>query len=342
MGRAPEPLEPTADQRGCIVEDLPDARVARQPRRARAAHPPVDGSPTPTHPTAMVFDLDPGRAGRRSRLLPRRARAARRRSTQLGLTRVVKTSGGKGLHLSVPLNGAERRPTTTTKSVRARARPAARVARPEARHGRHGEGRSAPGKVFVDWSQNDRHKTTVCAYSLRIARPADRVDAGLVGRGRGRARRAATPTRCTFEAAAVLERVDERRRPLRRLAHRAPGPARASRFARMELDGKSRSSPARAAASAPRPRSLLAERGCKVVCAARATDAAPLPIPGTIDETVRRITDAGGDAIAVPTNLAKDAEVERMVATTDRALRPRRHPRQQRRDHVPRRPRPRR
>ena len=25
-----------------------------------------------------------------------------------------------------------------------------------------------PGRVFVDWSQNDRHKTTVCAYSLRI------------------------------------------------------------------------------------------------------------------------------------------------------------------------------
>jgi len=24
-----------------------------------------------------------------------------------------------------------------------------------------------PGRVFVDWSQNDRHKTTVCAYSLR-------------------------------------------------------------------------------------------------------------------------------------------------------------------------------
>ena len=24
-----------------------------------------------------------------------------------------------------------------------------------------------PGTVFVDWSQNDRHKTTVCAYSLR-------------------------------------------------------------------------------------------------------------------------------------------------------------------------------
>ena len=29
------------------------------------------------------------------------------------------------------------------------------------------EKRLRVGKVFVDWSQNDRHKTTVCAYSLR-------------------------------------------------------------------------------------------------------------------------------------------------------------------------------
>jgi NAD(P)-dependent dehydrogenase (short-subunit alcohol dehydrogenase family) len=61
---------------------------------------------------------------------------------------------------------------------------------------------------------------------------------------------------------------------------------------------------------------MLAERGCRVVCAARATDAAPVPIPGTIDETVRKITDAGGSAVAVPTNLAKDAEVERMITAT--------------------------
>jgi len=61
---------------------------------------------------------------------------------------------------------------------------------------------------------------------------------------------------------------------------------------------------------------LLAERGCKVACAARATDAAPLPIPGTIDDTVRHITDAGGQAIAIPTNLADDAAVEQMVQRT--------------------------
>src|SRR6478735_8919180 len=67
---------------------------------------------------------------------------------------------------------------------------------------------------------------------------------------------------------------------------------------------------------------MLAERGCKVVCAARATDAAPVPIPGTIDETVRRITDAGGVAIAVPTNLAKDTEVQAMIAATAAQLGP--------------------
>src|SRR3974390_1601285 len=61
---------------------------------------------------------------------------------------------------------------------------------------------------------------------------------------------------------------------------------------------------------------LLAQRGCKVACAARATASSPLPIPGTVDDTVERIRAAGGDAIAVPTNLANDDEVDAMVATT--------------------------
>jgi citronellol/citronellal dehydrogenase len=60
----------------------------------------------------------------------------------------------------------------------------------------------------------------------------------------------------------------------------------------------------------------LAEVGAAVACAARATDASPLRLPGTIDQTVRRITDAGGTAIAVPTNLAHEDEVAGMVDTT--------------------------
>jgi NAD(P)-dependent dehydrogenase (short-subunit alcohol dehydrogenase family) len=60
----------------------------------------------------------------------------------------------------------------------------------------------------------------------------------------------------------------------------------------------------------------LGAAGASVVCAARATDARPVPIPGTIDGTVRAIEDAGGTAVALPTNLAVDAEVEAMVDGT--------------------------
>jgi citronellol/citronellal dehydrogenase len=58
----------------------------------------------------------------------------------------------------------------------------------------------------------------------------------------------------------------------------------------------------------------LAAAGARVGCAARATDTAPMRTPGTIDDTVRRIVHGGGEAIAVPTNLAHDDEVEAMVA----------------------------
>jgi len=59
----------------------------------------------------------------------------------------------------------------------------------------------------------------------------------------------------------------------------------------------------------------LAAAGCRVACAARSTAAAPQRTPGTLDETVARIIDAGGDALAVPTNLAEAAEVDAMVAS---------------------------
>ena len=125
---------------------------------------------------------------------------------QLELRAVVKTSGGKGLHLSVPLNTA-RGDARGDEAVRARARAAARARDPKrvtvdmAKDQR-------PGQVFVDWSQNDSHKTTVCAYSLRIReRPTvstpvtwDEVDDALD---------AGDADALTFEAADVLDRVEE-------------------------------------------------------------------------------------------------------------------------------------
>ena len=65
-----------------------------------------------------------------------------------------------------------------------------------------------PGKVFVDWSQNDRHKTTVAPYSLR-ARPRPTVSTPLdVVGGRDGARRR-RPDALEFETDAVLARVAE-------------------------------------------------------------------------------------------------------------------------------------
>src|SRR5262249_49848848 len=60
----------------------------------------------------------------------------------------------------------------------------------------------------------------------------------------------------------------------------------------------------------------LAEAGAKVACAARSTDAAPQKTPGTIDATLARIRAAGGEGIAVPTNLAAEDEVVSMVRRT--------------------------
>ncbi len=72
----------------------------------------------------------------------------------------------------------------------------------------------------------------------------------------------------------------------------------------------------RRAASAPRRRSCSRGGDARSRARRHATADAPLPIPGTIDDTVRRIVEAGGDAIAVPTNLARDDDVTRMVAQT--------------------------
>ncbi len=60
----------------------------------------------------------------------------------------------------------------------------------------------------------------------------------------------------------------------------------------------------------------LARAGMDVACAARATDDAPLKLPGTIDATVREIEGLGRHSLAVCTNLAVDADVERMIQLT--------------------------
>jgi bifunctional non-homologous end joining protein LigD len=156
------------------------------------------------HPTAIAFDLDPGPG---AGLLDCAAVALRVRELlgELGLRAWPKTSGGKGLQVYVPLDGAAT--YTETKAV---ARTVAEVL--EAQTPDRVVSRMARtlrmGKVLVDWSQNTEHKSTVCAYSVRAReRPTvstplrwAEVEAAVGGGDAGG---------LVFEMEAVLERVAE-------------------------------------------------------------------------------------------------------------------------------------
>ena len=65
------------------------------------------------------------------------------------------------------------------------------------------------GKVFVDWSQNDQHKTTVAVYSLR-ARERPTVSTPVSGTRSSGAAERRRPGRAQLRGAEVLERVEER------------------------------------------------------------------------------------------------------------------------------------
>ena len=60
----------------------------------------------------------------------------------------------------------------------------------------------------------------------------------------------------------------------------------------------------------------LGRLGANVVCAARASAANPLRLPGTVDETARAVDGAGGAGLAVPCDLSSDDDIERLIAVT--------------------------
>jgi bifunctional non-homologous end joining protein LigD len=111
----------------------------------------------------MVFDLDPG-APADVVDCARVALRLRAFFAQLGLDAYAKTSGSKGIHLHVPLNG-----TATFEESRPFAKAVAETfaARfPDAVVSRQTK-TERKDRVLIDWSQNDRHKTTACVYTIR-------------------------------------------------------------------------------------------------------------------------------------------------------------------------------
>jgi bifunctional non-homologous end joining protein LigD len=160
--------EATGGTKGCIVDEVA-ALVWLANLAALELHTHQWTIEDPEHVTALVIDLDPGEPANVVDCC-RVALELRDMFEHFDLQCVVKTSGGKGLHMSVPLNGS----TPTAEETKRFALGLGQVL--ESRDPKHVTVDMAkqkrPGKVFVDWSQNDRHKTTVCAYSMRnLPRP---------------------------------------------------------------------------------------------------------------------------------------------------------------------------
>jgi bifunctional non-homologous end joining protein LigD len=162
------------DRRGgieyCCIDE-PAALVWAANMAALEIHAPMALAADLATPRAMVFDFDPG-PGTSIVECCRLALETRDVLSAVGLTGSCKTSGSKGLQLYVPLNTdgvtheAAADVALATGQVLEKRLPG-KVTTVMAKAER-------PGKVFVDWSQNAHHKTTIAPYSLR-ARPEPTV-----------------------------------------------------------------------------------------------------------------------------------------------------------------------
>lgn len=154
------------------------------------------------HPTVLVFDLDPGApAG-----ILECAEVALRLKDLFGKLHMeswVKSSGSKGLQVYVPLNRPVRYEATKPFAHAVASTLATRY--PDLIVSNMKKNLRA-GRVLIDWSQNDVHKTTVSVYSLRATkRPA--VSAPLQWQEVRKAVRQRDPAGLMLEYDQVLRRI---------------------------------------------------------------------------------------------------------------------------------------
>ncbi len=155
-------------------------------------------------PTILAFDLDPGPPADIVQCC-QVGMWLREIFEHFGLQSFPKTSGSKGLQIYVPLN------TPTSYDV---TKPFAHALARLLEHD-HKElvvsdmkKQLRVGKVFVDWSQNDQHKTTISVYSLR-ARERPTVSTPVTWEEVEETLKKKDAKRLVFESDAVLKRVDK-------------------------------------------------------------------------------------------------------------------------------------
>jgi bifunctional non-homologous end joining protein LigD len=186
----------------CVVEDLPTLIWAANLANIEL-HTSLAKADVIERPTAMVFDLDPGPP---ADVLDCAQVAVWLHGLfeQLGCNCYPKTSGSKGMQLYVPLNSdltyEQTKPFSKAVAETLEQRFGDRVVSQMSKAKR-------PGKVLIDWSQNDQHKTTVCVYSLR-AKERPTVSTPLEWEEVEAALEAGDPEALAFDHTAVLERVE--------------------------------------------------------------------------------------------------------------------------------------
>src|SRR5437868_463621 len=126
-------------------------------------HPSLSLAKEITCPCSLVFDLDPGPPANIIQC-SQVAFWLRAIFDRFELESFPKTSGSKGLQIYVPLNTK-----TSYDETKSFAHALARLLENEHRDLVVSDMKKAirTNKVFVDWSQNDEHKTTVSVYALR-------------------------------------------------------------------------------------------------------------------------------------------------------------------------------
>jgi bifunctional non-homologous end joining protein LigD len=163
----------------------------------------VDDDGVPQLPDLLVLDLDPGPETGIAECCAVAERLGERLESD-GLDPVVKTSGSKGMQVYAPIESADREHASRYAKGLAQELSAQTPDHVVWRM----EKALRPGKVLIDWSQNNPAKTTVAPYSLR-ARPGATVSTPIGWDEVDAVREGAAPASLRFGTDDVLARVGQ-------------------------------------------------------------------------------------------------------------------------------------
>ncbi|HEX7245432.1 MAG TPA: non-homologous end-joining DNA ligase [Solirubrobacterales bacterium] len=195
----------------CVCEDLPTLVWMAQ-LASIELHPSLSLADEPDRPTVLAFDLDPGAPANVVDCC-RVALRLRELFDHFDLRCFPKTSGSKGLQVYAPLNDPEvtyEAEDSESQGTKPFARAIAQLLEKQTPDLVVSKMKKVErkGKVFVDWSQNHRRKTTIAVYSLRarerptVSTPVswEEVEATIGNED---------PSSLAFEASDVLQRIDQ-------------------------------------------------------------------------------------------------------------------------------------